>query len=101
MAEGGIDRTTSQTESVPGHSSLYSRHSQSIARGGKTGFSQRVFPGGGFFVPTLLLAASATFTNGRKQGRGTDLQFGNRLGRVERGEGCPLCGSWYQPSHHT
>ncbi|KAH3733139.1 hypothetical protein DPMN_039564 [Dreissena polymorpha] len=26
MAEGGIDR--SQTESVPGHSSLYSRHSQ-------------------------------------------------------------------------
>ncbi|KAH3733079.1 hypothetical protein DPMN_039503 [Dreissena polymorpha] len=28
MAEGGIDRATSQTESVPGHSSLYSRHSQ-------------------------------------------------------------------------
>ncbi|KAH3733044.1 hypothetical protein DPMN_039468 [Dreissena polymorpha] len=28
MAEGGMDRATSQTESVPGHSSLYSRHSQ-------------------------------------------------------------------------
>ncbi|KAH3733084.1 uncharacterized protein LOC127851186 [Dreissena polymorpha] len=28
MAEGGMGRATSQTESVPGHSSLYSRHSQ-------------------------------------------------------------------------
>ncbi|KAH3733091.1 hypothetical protein DPMN_039516, partial [Dreissena polymorpha] len=28
MAEGGMDRATSQTESVPGHNRLYSRHSQ-------------------------------------------------------------------------
>ncbi|KAH3733055.1 hypothetical protein DPMN_039479 [Dreissena polymorpha] len=28
MAEGGIDRATSQTESVPGQSNLYNRHSQ-------------------------------------------------------------------------